>query len=106
MSRLDLLHPPEVDSVSTAQPRGITPSATEADTAEDPVEPDAGLPSERPGVPTVFSAHSLDDPPQISSRRGDARNALVDVQRATRPLRVARQRVGRRAPASSRWTNV
>src|SRR4051812_23680709 len=97
MSRLDLLDSPEVDGVATPQPRGITPPATEADTAEDPVEPSARLPGERPGVPTVFSAHSLDDPPQVDSRRGDARNTLVDVQRAAGPLRIARQRVGRRA---------
>src|SRR3954454_24926223 len=97
MSWVDLLDPPEVDGVATAQPRGITPPATEADTAENAVQPSARLPGERPGVPTVFSAHSLDDPPQVDSRRGDARNALVDVQRATGPLRIARQRVGRRA---------
>src|SRR4051794_6551700 len=97
MSWVDLLDPPEVDGVATAQPRGITPPSTKADTAEDAVEPSTHLPGERPGVPTVFSAHSLDDPPQVDSRRGDARDALVDVQRASGPLRIARQRVGRRA---------
>jgi len=96
-ARDDLLDTPEVDGVVDEQMTLDAPAAAQPRATDDAVEQPPHLPRERPRVPAALPADGLDDPPQRLRGGIDRHPPFVDVQRAARPVRVARQRVARSA---------
>lgn len=71
----------------------VAPAASDADSADEPVEPAAHRPGQREGVPAVLPADALHHPPQRGRRGVHVQSPVVLVQAAAGPVGVGGQRV-------------